>query len=115
MVLPELAVLRFAVYDELGKQIGQRILPFDDLQPGYRHITLRNESNISIILPTLFVYIDISTYVPDGMDSKKLCAPFFSFRFLHSLTLFFIIYYFYVWFCSHRNCVSLWPGEGKKF
>uniref|UniRef100_A0A158R5J0 1-phosphatidylinositol 4,5-bisphosphate phosphodiesterase n=1 Tax=Syphacia muris TaxID=451379 RepID=A0A158R5J0_9BILA len=69
VVLPELAVLRFAVYDETGKQIGQRILPFDGLQPGYRHITLRNESNISLGLSTLFVYICVKTYVPDGLNN----------------------------------------------
>ncbi len=32
VVLPELAVLRFGVYNEEGKLLGQRILPFDDLQ-----------------------------------------------------------------------------------
>ncbi len=32
VVLPELAVLRFAVYDDNGKMLGQRILPFEDLQ-----------------------------------------------------------------------------------
>jgi phosphatidylinositol phospholipase C beta len=34
VVLPELAVLRFVVYDESGKQLGQRILPLDGLQSG---------------------------------------------------------------------------------
>ncbi len=38
IVLPELAVLRFGVYDENNKLLGQRILPFEDLQAGYRHI-----------------------------------------------------------------------------
>ena len=38
VVLPELAVLRFAVYDDNNKMLGQRILPFEDLQAGYRHI-----------------------------------------------------------------------------
>jgi phosphatidylinositol phospholipase C beta len=32
VVLPELAVLRFAVYDDNNKMLGQRILPFEDLQ-----------------------------------------------------------------------------------
>ncbi|EPB68258.1 C2 domain protein [Ancylostoma ceylanicum] len=45
VVLPELAVLRFAVYDENGKQLGQRILPLDGLQAGYRHISLRSDTN----------------------------------------------------------------------
>ncbi|KAK7504147.1 hypothetical protein BaRGS_00004451 [Batillaria attramentaria] len=34
VVLPELAVLRIAVYEETGKLIGQRILPLDGLQAG---------------------------------------------------------------------------------
>ncbi|VDN07064.1 unnamed protein product [Thelazia callipaeda] len=68
VVLPELALLRFAVYDENGKQLGQRILPLDGLQAGYRHITLRTESNIPMTLPCLFVHIVIKTYVPDELS-----------------------------------------------
>lgn len=34
VVLPELAVLRIAVYDENNKLLGQRILPLDGLQAG---------------------------------------------------------------------------------
>jgi phosphatidylinositol phospholipase C beta len=34
VVLPDLAVLRIAVYEETGKLIGQRILPLDGLQSG---------------------------------------------------------------------------------
>lgn len=34
IVLPDLAVLRIAVYEEGGKLIGQRILPLDGLQAG---------------------------------------------------------------------------------
>ena len=34
VVLPELAVLRFAVYDENGRLLGQRILPLDGLKAG---------------------------------------------------------------------------------
>ena len=34
MVLPSLAVLRIAVYEESGKFIGQRVLPVDGLSPG---------------------------------------------------------------------------------
>uniref|UniRef100_A0A183CHZ6 1-phosphatidylinositol 4,5-bisphosphate phosphodiesterase n=1 Tax=Globodera pallida TaxID=36090 RepID=A0A183CHZ6_GLOPA len=65
VILPELAVLRFAVYDENGKQLGQRILPLDGLQSGYRHISLRTEHNQAMALPTLFVHLQLKTYVPD--------------------------------------------------
>lgn len=70
VVLPELALLRLVVYDENGKQLGQRILPLDGLQAGYRHITLRTESNMPMVLPCLFVRIVIKTYVPDELSGK---------------------------------------------
>lgn len=72
VVLPELALLRLAVYDENGKQLGQRILPLDGLQAGYRHITLRTESNMPMVLSCLFVRIVIKTYVPDELSGKSL-------------------------------------------
>jgi phosphatidylinositol phospholipase C beta len=34
-----------------------RILPFDDLQAGYRHIALRTEGNFPMSLPMLFCNI----------------------------------------------------------
>ena len=37
VVLPDLAVIRIAVYEETGKLIGQRILPLDGLQSGELH------------------------------------------------------------------------------
>ena len=67
VVLPELAVLRFGVYDDNDKLLGQRILPFDDLQMGYRHIALRTEGNFPMALPMLFCQIDVKIYVPDGL------------------------------------------------
>uniref|UniRef100_A0A915EEF6 Phosphoinositide phospholipase C n=1 Tax=Ditylenchus dipsaci TaxID=166011 RepID=A0A915EEF6_9BILA len=47
VVLPELAVLRFAVYDENGKQLGQRILPLDGLQAVIK-LHARNKSKHQI-------------------------------------------------------------------
>uniref|UniRef100_A0A8C5PES3 1-phosphatidylinositol 4,5-bisphosphate phosphodiesterase n=1 Tax=Leptobrachium leishanense TaxID=445787 RepID=A0A8C5PES3_9ANUR len=66
VILPDLAVLRIAVYDDNNKLIGQRILPLDGLQAGYRHISLRNEGNKPVSLPTVFCNIVLKTYVPDG-------------------------------------------------
>ncbi|XP_041450456.1 1-phosphatidylinositol 4,5-bisphosphate phosphodiesterase isoform X1 [Drosophila obscura] len=68
VVLPDLAVLRFGVYEESGKMIGQRILPLDGLQPGYRHVSLRTEANFPMSLPMLFVNIELKIYVPDGFE-----------------------------------------------
>lgn len=70
MILPDLAVLRIAVYDDNNKLIGQRILPLDGLQAGYRHISLRNEGNKPLSLPTIFCNIVLKTYVPDGFGGK---------------------------------------------
>ncbi|RUS81297.1 hypothetical protein EGW08_010939 [Elysia chlorotica] len=77
VVLPELAVLRIAVFEDTGKLIGQRILPLDGLQAGYRHISLRTEGNFPLSLPTVFCRIVLKTYVPvefgDFVDA--LSAP----------------------------------------
>ncbi|PZC71067.1 hypothetical protein B5X24_HaOG214161, partial [Helicoverpa armigera] len=64
----DLAVLRFGVYDENGKLLGQRILPLDGLQAGYRHISLRTEANFPMSLPMLFCNIELKIYVPDGFE-----------------------------------------------
>ncbi|VUZ57607.1 unnamed protein product [Hymenolepis diminuta] len=68
VVLPDLAVLRFAVYEDTGKLIGQRVLPLDGLQSGYRHISLRTEGNFPLSLPTLFCRVSLTTYVPEGLN-----------------------------------------------
>lgn len=65
VVLPELACIRFAAYEESGKFIGHRIVPVVGLRPGYRHVTLRNESGQPLMLPSLFVHITVKDYVPD--------------------------------------------------
>lgn len=68
VVLPDLAVLRFGVYDENNRLLGQRILPLDGLQAGYRHISLRTEANFPMSLPMLFCNIELKIYVPDGFE-----------------------------------------------
>lgn len=70
VVLPDLAVLRFGVFDENGKMLGQRILPMDGLQAGYRHISLRTEGNFPMSLPMLFCNIELKIYVPDGLGGE---------------------------------------------
>lgn len=72
VILPDLAVLRIAVYDDNNKLIGQRILPLDGLQAGYRHISLRNEGNKPLSLPTIFCQIILKTYVPDGFGGENI-------------------------------------------
>ncbi|XP_042189593.1 1-phosphatidylinositol 4,5-bisphosphate phosphodiesterase beta-1 isoform X2 [Callorhinchus milii] len=65
VVLPSLCSLRLAVYEEGGKFIGHRILPVQALRPGYRYICMRNEKNQPLMLPSVFVYIEVKDYVPD--------------------------------------------------
>lgn len=71
VVLPDLAILRFGVFDETGKLLGQRILPLDGLQTGYRHIALRTEANFPMSLPMLFCNIQLKIYVPTGYEGNE--------------------------------------------
>ena len=41
VILPELALLRLAVYDENDKIVGQRVLPLDGIQPGITDLQLK--------------------------------------------------------------------------
>ncbi|XP_021345453.1 1-phosphatidylinositol 4,5-bisphosphate phosphodiesterase beta-1-like isoform X4 [Mizuhopecten yessoensis] len=65
VVLPNLAVIRIIAFDENNKMLGHRILPVQGLRPGYRHLPLRNECNLPLLLPSLFVYINVQDYVSD--------------------------------------------------
>ncbi|CAJ1066763.1 LOW QUALITY PROTEIN: 1-phosphatidylinositol 4%2C5-bisphosphate phosphodiesterase beta-1-like [Xyrichtys novacula] len=65
VILPTLASLRIAAFEEGGKFIGHRIIPVSAIRPGYRYIGLRNEKNQSLVLPAVFVYIEVKDYVPD--------------------------------------------------
>ncbi|XP_064483951.1 1-phosphatidylinositol 4,5-bisphosphate phosphodiesterase classes I and II-like isoform X1 [Ornithodoros turicata] len=68
VVLPDLAVLRISVCEDSGKLLGHRILPVVGLRPGYRHVSLRNESGQPLLLQTLFVQVTVKDYVPDGLS-----------------------------------------------
>ncbi|XP_053469574.1 1-phosphatidylinositol 4,5-bisphosphate phosphodiesterase beta-1 isoform X1 [Ictalurus furcatus] len=65
VVLPTLASLRIAVYEDNGKFIGHRIIPVNAIRPGYHYIGLRNEKNQTLTLPAVFVYTEVKDYVPD--------------------------------------------------
>lgn len=77
VVLPELASIRIAAYEENGKFLGHRVLPVIGLCPGYRHLTLRNELGQPIPLSTLFLCIVVKDYVPDGLSdfAEALANP----------------------------------------
>ncbi|XP_058250290.1 1-phosphatidylinositol 4,5-bisphosphate phosphodiesterase beta-3 isoform X2 [Hemibagrus wyckioides] len=65
VVLPTLASLRVAVFEENGKFIGHRILPVVALRPGYHYINLKNELNQPLLLASLFVYTEVQDYIPN--------------------------------------------------
>lgn len=69
MVLPELASVRIAAYEESGKLIGHRVLPVIGLCPGYRHLNLRNELGQPLPLASLFLCIIVKDYVPDDLSN----------------------------------------------
>lgn len=48
VVLPDLAVIRIAVYDEGSRMLGQRILPLDGLQVSARHIQFLNQNQLHV-------------------------------------------------------------------
>ncbi|MEQ2189424.1 hypothetical protein GOODEAATRI_025121, partial [Goodea atripinnis] len=65
VVLPTLASLRIAVFEENGKFIGHRILPVSAIRPGYHYINLKNELNQPLLLPSLLVYTEAKDYIPN--------------------------------------------------
>lgn len=65
VVLPTLASLRIAVFEENGKFIGHRILPVSAIRPGYHYINLKNELNQPLLLPSLLVCTEAHDYIPN--------------------------------------------------
>lgn len=77
VVLPELACIRIAAYEEGGKFIGHRVIPVVGLCPGYRHVCLRTECGQPLPLATLFLHVVVKDYVPDGLSdfAEALANP----------------------------------------
>ncbi|XP_050520441.1 1-phosphatidylinositol 4,5-bisphosphate phosphodiesterase classes I and II [Daktulosphaira vitifoliae] len=77
VVLPELASLRLAAFEESGKFIGHRVIPVVGLCPGYRHVILRNEMGQPLSSGSLFLKIVVKDYVPDGLSdfAEALANP----------------------------------------
>lgn len=77
VVLPELASIRIAAYEDSGRLIGHRVLPVVGLCPGYRHVALRNECGQPLPLASLFLHVIVKDYVPDGLSelAEALANP----------------------------------------
>lgn len=72
--LPELAVLRFVVLDDdfIGDEfIGQYTIPFECLQPGYRHVPLQSLTGEFLPNTTLFVHVAITNRRGGGKGHKR--------------------------------------------
>ncbi|XP_075385841.1 inactive phospholipase C-like protein 1 isoform X1 [Tenrec ecaudatus] len=72
--LPELAMVRFVVLDDdyIGDEfIGQYTIPFECLQPGYRHVPLRSFVSDVMEHVTLFVHIAITNRSGGGGGGGK--------------------------------------------
>ncbi|XP_055747473.1 inactive phospholipase C-like protein 2 [Salvelinus fontinalis] len=72
--LPELAALRFVVLDDdyIGDEfIGQYTIPFECLQPGYRHIPLQSLTGEFLPNCTLFVHVAITNRRGGGKAHKR--------------------------------------------
>ncbi|XP_033911421.3 inactive phospholipase C-like protein 2 isoform X3 [Acipenser ruthenus] len=71
--LPELAALRFVVLDDdyIGDEfIAQYTIPFECLQPGYRHVPLQSLTGEFLANTTLFVHIAITNRRGGGKAHK---------------------------------------------
>ncbi|XP_075996015.1 1-phosphatidylinositol 4,5-bisphosphate phosphodiesterase beta-3 [Genypterus blacodes] len=68
VVLPTLASLRIAVFEENSKFVGHRILPVSAIRPGYHYINLKNELNQPLLLPSLLVYTEAQDYIPNELQ-----------------------------------------------
>ncbi|VDM23556.1 unnamed protein product [Toxocara canis] len=70
IIFPAMASIRLAVFEDGGRLLGQRFLQVHSIQPGYRHVLLRNASNRPIGPVTLFVLFRVHDYVDE--KSKNL-------------------------------------------
>ncbi|XP_072022051.1 inactive phospholipase C-like protein 1 [Amphiura filiformis] len=72
--LPELALVRFVVLDDdyIGDEfIGQYTIPFECLQPGYRHLTLLSNTGESLEPASLFVHVAVTNKRGGGKPTKR--------------------------------------------
>ncbi|CAK8673536.1 unnamed protein product [Clavelina lepadiformis] len=67
VIYPDLALLRFTLYDDSKQLLGQRVVPLSGLQTGYRYVALRTASGIPLDSTTIFVKITLRSYVPDSL------------------------------------------------
>ncbi|KAG8573019.1 hypothetical protein GDO81_012250 [Engystomops pustulosus] len=72
--LPELTMVRFVVLDDdyIGDEfIGQYTIPFECLQPGYRHVPLQSLTGDVLSHASLFVHVAITNRRGGGKPHKR--------------------------------------------
>ncbi|XP_067867921.1 inactive phospholipase C-like protein 2 isoform X1 [Heterodontus francisci] len=72
--LPELAMVRFVVLDDdyIGDEfIAQYTIPFECLQPGYRHVPLQSLTGEILPYASLFVHVAITNRRGGGKPHKR--------------------------------------------
>lgn len=102
VVLPELASIRIAAYEEGGKFIGHRVLPVIGLCPGYKHVTLRTELGLPIPLVTLFLLVVVKV-------TKSVRPPHIPKKNIFNLMKFIVFFLLYIGLCTRwfvRFCRS---------
>ncbi|KAI6656877.1 hypothetical protein LOD99_16180 [Oopsacas minuta] len=77
ILLPDLAMVKFNVFEEGNKLIAHRTLAFLGLKTGFRHILLRDKNIHPAGISSLFVEIKIEDYVPPEAESivQSLVSP----------------------------------------
>ena len=70
IILPEMATVHFAVYDEEKELLGQRFIPLCAIMAGYRYIPLRNHHNEPLPLAALFVHITVEDWIHSDLKGE---------------------------------------------
>ncbi|CAG9539958.1 unnamed protein product [Cercopithifilaria johnstoni] len=66
IIFPEMASIRLSVYEENGRLIGHCFLHVRSIQPGFRHIPLRNAHSHPLGPVSLFVLFLVHDYIDGG-------------------------------------------------
>ncbi|OZC08892.1 hypothetical protein X798_04124 [Onchocerca flexuosa] len=66
IIFPAMASIRLAVYEDNGRLIGHCFLHVRSIQPGFRHIPLRNAHSRPLGPVSLFVLFLVHDYIDDG-------------------------------------------------
>ncbi|KAI1723972.1 phosphatidylinositol-specific phospholipase c, X domain-containing protein [Ditylenchus destructor] len=71
IIKPEHAMLHIRLLDENKEELGQRFLPIHKIQPGYRHIIMRNRANRADGPATVYAKFKVEVYVPRCQEELR--------------------------------------------